>query len=187
MRGFDLSAESREALLRAARDSIASAFAKAAPERIEGGPELSAKAGAFVTLRIDGKLRGCIGRIVSESPLIETVRAMARAAAFDDPRFPPLEEHELPRVHIEISVLSPPSDCADPMGVVVGRDGLIARRGLRSGLLLPQVATEWGWGREEFLSHVCMKAGLEPDAWKDPGTLIQRFQAIVFSEAHAGT
>ncbi len=136
--------------------------------------------GVFVTLKIGGRLRGCIGHIVGDKPLYQTVTEMARCAAFEDPRFPPLTERELERAEIEISVLSPLTPCPDPMMVEVGRHGLLMRQGMRSGLLLPQVPVEWGWDRETFLRQTCAKAGLGSGCWKDPNTAIFWFEAEVF-------
>ncbi|NCC25356.1 MAG: AmmeMemoRadiSam system protein A [Deltaproteobacteria bacterium] len=141
---------------------------------------LTRKLGAFVTLKTRGNLRGCIGSVIGDHPLEDTIRRMAAAAAFEDPRFQPLEARELSDLEIEISVLGPLELVPDPNKVVPGRDGLLVSRHGRSGLLLPQVATEWGWDREQFLSHTCRKASLPAEAWKDPETQIYRFQAEVF-------
>jgi len=136
--------------------------------------------GAFVTLTIRGRLRGCIGHIVGDRPLFETIAGMAEAAAFGDPRFPPLTRREFEDVAVEISILSPLAPCPDPQLVAVGRHGLLLRRGNRSGLLLPQVPVEWGWDRETFLDQTCRKAGLEPGCWKMPDTELFWFEAEVF-------
>lgn len=141
---------------------------------------LRSELGAFVTLNRQGSLRGCIGNIVGQGPLYATVWNMARAAAFEDPRFPRLESPELDDLAIEISILGPVTPCPDPEAVVVGRHGLIMRRGLRQGLLLPQVPVEWGWNREQFLDQTCRKAGLPATAWRDPGTDIYWFEAEIF-------
>ena len=143
-------------------------------------PRLDESLGAFVTLTRHGELRGCIGNLVGQGPLENTVTAMARAAAFQDPRFPPLEARELPELDVEISIMGPITPCPDPGQVEVGRHGLIMRRGARQGLLLPQVPVEWGWDRETFLAQTCRKAGLPPEAWKEPGTEIFWFEAEVF-------
>ncbi len=136
--------------------------------------------GAFVTLTLRGRLRGCIGHIVGDAPLFETIAAMAEAAAFDDPRFAPLSREEFDHVAVEISVLSPLAPCPDASQVTVGRHGLLVRRGGRSGLLLPQVPVEWGWDRETFLDQTCRKAGMEPGCWREPGTTLYWFEAEVF-------
>ncbi len=140
------------------------------------------KFGAFVTLHINGKLRGCIGYIQGVKPLKETIHDMAIAAAFRDPRFSALSAQELEKIDIEISVLSPIEEVADTNDIVPGKDGLIISKGFSSGLLLPQVATEQGWDRETFLNHTCMKAGLLPGTWKESGVKIEKFSAFVFGE-----
>ena len=137
------------------------------------------KFGAFVTLKRQGQLRGCIGRLISEEPLFVTVGDMAEAAAFHDSRFPPLSIEEFPALELEISVMGPITRCTDPSQIVVGKHGLIMRKGNRQGLLLPQVAVEWEWDRETFLAQTCHKAGLPPDAWHDPDTEIYWFEALV--------
>ncbi|WP_321400681.1 AmmeMemoRadiSam system protein A [Maridesulfovibrio sp.] len=136
--------------------------------------------GAFVTLTKNGHLRGCIGNVQGSGPLYKTIWKMARAAAFDDPRFPPLKEAEFEDIEIEISILSPIDVCKDVEQIVIGRHGLIMQRGMQSGLLLPQVAVDWKWDRKQFLAQTCNKAGMEPDAWKDPATNIFWFEAEVF-------
>lgn len=136
--------------------------------------------GAFVTLRLYGSLRGCIGKLLSSDPLYITVADMAEAAAFHDSRFSPLTMGEFPAIEIEISVMSPITRCDDPSQVNIGRHGLIMRRGGQQGLLLPQVAVEWEWDRETFLAQACRKAGLPLDAWHDPDTEIYWFEALVF-------
>ncbi|HUV36198.1 MAG TPA: AmmeMemoRadiSam system protein B [Patescibacteria group bacterium] len=138
--------------------------------------------GGFVTLKKNGQLRGCIGYIEAIKPLVDTVVDMAKAAAFNDRRFPPVTADEVPRIDIEISVLSPITRIDDPSMIEVGTHGIIITRGSRRGLLLPQVAIEWGWDRDTFLDQTCVKAGLPADAWKQPGTKIEVFSADVFSE-----
>ncbi len=143
---------------------------------------LATPCGAFVTLRQGGELRGCIGFIAASRPLLDTVREVAVASAFEDPRFSPLRCEELERTSIEISVLSPLRQISDVSEIRTGVHGILIRRGFRSGLLLPQVATEQGWDRDTFLTHTCYKAGLPPDAWKSPETTIEIFSALVFHE-----
>ena len=145
-------------------------------------PVFSEELGAFVTLHIDGNLRGCIGFIEGFLPLTETVRQLALSAAFRDPRFTPLSAEEYPKIDVEISILSPIEPLGSFADIVIGRDGLIARKGGRSGLLLPQVATEYGWSVDEFLSHTCRKAGLYPDEWRDGSVQFETFSAYVFGE-----
>jgi uncharacterized protein len=139
-----------------------------------------------VTLTERGALRGCIGHIAADRELDAVVREMAVAAARDDPRFAPVTREELASLALEISVLSEPTRLSAPVDatrVVVGRDGLMVRRDRLVGLLLPQVAHEYDWGPEAFLSAACRKAGLPPDAWREPGTEVFTFQADVFGEA----
>lgn len=139
------------------------------------------KAGAFVTLKKRGELRGCIGYIISDMPLYQTVIDTAISAATRDPRFLPLETDELNQVVLEISVLSPPRAVTNAEEIEVGKHGLIITKGLNRGLLLPQVATEQGWDRTTFLQHTCFKAGLPTDAW-EKGATIEVFSAQVFGE-----
>jgi AmmeMemoRadiSam system protein A len=139
-------------------------------------------AGAFVTLRIKGRLRGCIGYPEPERPLLDVVEHCAVSAAISDPRFPPLSAAEWEGVELELSVLGPIEPVDDIVEVVVGRDGLIVELGRRRGLLLPQVAVEWKWDATEFASQTCIKAGLPPDAWQK-GAKLFKFEAEVFSES----
>lgn len=141
---------------------------------------LKINCGTFVTLKIDEELRGCIGMITATKPLYESVIEMAQAAAFDDPRFKPLTKAEFDKIDVEISVLSPLRVITDINEIVVGKHGIIVRRGYRSGLLLPQVATEYNWDRDTFLRHTCLKAGLQAHAYLDPSSEIQIFTAEVF-------
>ncbi len=148
------------------------------------------KRGVFVTLSQypTGGLRGCIGLPYPVEPLGEAVVKMALEAAFGDPRFPPVEPQEMDRLLVEVSVLTLPTPVEAsspdqlPEAVQVGRDGLIVSRGWNRGLLLPQVAVEWGWDSRQFLSQCCLKAGLPPDAWRRGGVEVYRFQAQVFGE-----
>jgi AmmeMemoRadiSam system protein B/AmmeMemoRadiSam system protein A len=149
-------------------------------------PIMKEPRGAFVTLKKDGQLRGCIGYIEALKPLAATIEEMARAAAFSDWRFNPVKTEELPDIEIDISVLSPLSEVRDPSTIVVGTHGLIVSRGSNRGVLLPQVPTEWGWDRETFLAQTCAKAGLPAGAWKEKGTRIESFTADVFSERELG-
>jgi len=141
--------------------------------------------GAFVTVHKNGQLRGCIGNIIGRQPLYLTVRDMAISAVSQDPRFTPVKPSELDQIDIEISVLSQPVEIKDPQKITMGVHGVIVRQGLfHQGVFLPQVATETGWNREQFLSNLCShKAGLPSNAWKDPKTRIEIFTANVFSEA----
>ncbi len=145
-------------------------------------PLLQRKSGAFVTLHAQGELRGCIGRMFAEEPLHQTVRDMAIAAATEDFRFEPVSFEELFQIDIEISVLTPFQKIQDLDEIEVGKHGLFITQGRHRGLLLPQVASEHAWNREEFLAHTCIKAGLLPKAWMDPKTQIEIFSAQVFGE-----
>ncbi|WP_291322524.1 AmmeMemoRadiSam system protein A [Desulfonatronospira sp.] len=136
--------------------------------------------GAFVTLKINGNLRGCIGNISGEGPLWKTIIRMAREAAFNDPRFPALTSQELQLLELEISILSPLEPVPDIDLIEPGKHGLVISKGPHSGLLLPQVALEWGWDRETFLAHTCRKAGLHAHCYKDKSVRILWFQAVVF-------
>lgn len=143
------------------------------------------KRGAFVTLEKNGELRGCIGYILPILPLYQTVIEMAQSAALHDPRFSPVSPSELKNITVEISVLTVPETITDPAMIEVGKHGIIMKRGYAQGLLLPQVATDYGWDRETFLEHTCQKAGLPRNAWKDKDTEIQIFSAQVFNrETH---
>lgn len=145
-------------------------------------PQMLEPRGAFVTLKMRGELRGCIGYIQAMEPLWQTLEECTVSAASRDPRFPPVHPSELPDIRMEISVLSPIRPLVDPSTIEVGRHGLIVSRGPRRGLLLPQVATEYGWDRETFLRHTCLKAGLPSDAWSQEGTVLECFTAEVFGE-----
>jgi len=153
---------------------------KPVPEFKIDSPMLQEYRGAFVTLQKRGQLRGCIGYIDARAPLGKTVEEMAEAAAFRDPRFPPVTERELPDLTIEISVLTPFKKISDVREIEVGKHGLYITKKWYSGLLLPQVATEYGWDRQTFLEHTCQKAGLPSHAWKDKDAEIYIFSADIF-------
>jgi AmmeMemoRadiSam system protein A len=184
-----LDAASRKSLLLMARVAIARAIgAESVTPVVDPIPNRQALipgdflAGAFVTLHIKGKLRGCIGYPEPELPLVEVVERCAVSAALSDPRFPPLTVAEWSDVDLELSVLGPIERVDDIREVVVGRDGLIAEFGRRRGLLLPQVAIEWNWDANEFAAQTCIKAGLPSDAWQK-GAKLFRFEAEVFGES----
>jgi uncharacterized protein len=143
-------------------------------------PEAS---GAFVTLKRGGRLRGCIGTLECRRALAHEVARVAVSAATADPRFEPLTASELEGLEIEVSVLGPlePIDPFDEHAFEIGRHGLVVELGSRRGLLLPQVATEWGWDREAFLSQTCVKAALPHDAWRK-GAKVHRFSGEVFGD-----
>ena len=144
-------------------------------------PVFKEKRGAFVTIHKSGMLRGCIGYIEALKPLGETIAEMAIAASTQDPRFPQVNEKELKEIDIEISVLTPLKKIKTPEEVEVGKHGILIRKGFYSGLLLPQVATEYGWDRKTFLEHTCTKAGLPKNAWQEDVN-IYVFSAQVFGE-----
>lgn len=148
---------------------------------------LEKKQGVFVTLTKKGNLRGCIGFTEPDFPLGVSVLRAARSAAFEDPRFKPVEVDELSDLKIEITVLTLPREIKvesqeDLDKIEIGQDGLIIQYKTKEGLLLPQVATEYNWTAEEFLEQTCLKAGLKKNAWLEPGTKIYKFQGQVFSE-----
>lgn len=186
-----LTVEQQKNLLSLARLTIKNALEKMPPPEFDKMEEFhdeiyKEKCGAFVTIHKKGKLRGCIGYIVGVKTLPETIIDMAIASAFKDPRFPPLKKEEFNEIDIEISVLTPIQKVEKIEEIEVGRDGLIISNGYRQGLLLPQVATEYGWNREQFLEHTCYKAGLPGDAWKWANTKIEKFSAQVFGEKELG-
>lgn len=189
-----LTETSRQNLLRLARAAIARAIGAERgtrvaepiphPQSLVPGeiriPE-NLRAGVFVTLRIAGRLRGCIGHPEPELPLVAAVERCAVSAAISDPRFPSVSVTEFCDIALEISVLGPIEPVGDLSEVVVGQHGLIAESGRRRGLLLPQVAVEWNWNAAEFASETCVKAGLRRDAWQN-GAALFKFGAEVFGE-----
>jgi AmmeMemoRadiSam system protein B/AmmeMemoRadiSam system protein A len=153
---------------------------KAVPDFKVESPTLKENRGAFVTIHKRGQLRGCIGYIEGQGPLHKTIERMAEAAAFKDPRFTPVKENELPELELEISVLTPLKRITDVNEIQVGKHGIYIVKGMWAGLLLPQVATEYGWDRQTFLEHTCQKAGLPSNAWKEKDTEIYIFSADIF-------
>ena len=176
--------EERRELLKIARDSIRSYLTTRKPPRIEAeNPKLKQKRGVFVTLRRGEALRGCIGFIEPIFPLYHAISECAVSAATKDIRFPPVTIEELPRITIEISVLSPTKRVASVDEIEMGIHGVVVKKGFNQGIFLPQVAKEAGWNKEEFLSHLCSgKAGLPSDAWKDRDTEIYIFSVEKFEE-----
>jgi hypothetical protein len=156
------------------------AIGKAVPEFKIESSILKENRGAFVTIHKKGQLRGCIGYIEGHGPLHKTIEDMAEAAAFRDPRFSPVRESELPELEFEISVLTPLRKIKDVNEIQVGKHGIYLKKGWYSGLLLPQVATEYGWDRQTFLEHTCQKAGLPSTAWKEKESEIYIFSADIF-------
>ena len=175
-----LTAQEREFLREAAWDSIRSALEERPPA--SGSPRegpLLSPGSAFVTLRAGGRLRGCIGMIGEKLPLAEAVRQASRKV-LADPRFPPVTREELDGIELEISVLTPFRALESEEEPSIGRHGLYVEAKGRTGLLLPQVASEQGWDRETFLDHVCVKAGLAADEWRSGSAAISVFEAEVF-------
>ena len=206
-----LDAETADALLRIAREAVTAAamhrsttIAGAVGARQAGDPERTAPltpaappltpivaaaldepGAAFVTLTEHGSLRGCIGSLVADKPLGLAVASAGASAAVRDPRFLPVTEGELPAIHIDVSVLGPAVPLRDPMAFRPGIDGIIVARDGRRALLLPEVATDLGWGAREMLDAVCEKAGLEGHAWHDPRTRLSVFRTVRVSETEA--
>ena len=177
----------KQFLLETARRALTLAVERGAPLEdisLEETTQLSVSdvGGAFVTLRRHRRLRGCIGQLASDLPLAHVVAYCAGAAALDDPRFDPVAAHELGEIDIELSILSLPKDVA-PTEIEPGWHGLIVSRGQQRGLLLPQVAREYGWSAQRFLEETCVKGGFERSVWQIESTRIQAFTAEVFSES----
>jgi len=145
-------------------------------------PAMQEKCGIFISLHKLGELRGCIGYIAATTTILHSVIENTVNAASKDSRFSPVNRDELDMIDVEISVISPLVEVNDTKDIKVGRDGLVVERGFHKGLLLPQVATEWGWDREEFIEQTCRKAGLPADACEKKDTKIYRFSAQVFGE-----
>ena len=179
---FTLTEDEKRMLLLTARESVRSHLFGGELSLPRPTENMTAQCGAFVTIHKKGKLRGCIGHITAVKPLFTGIQELAVSAAFNDPRFPQLTGDEYPDIDIEISVLTPLESIDSPEKVEVGKHGILIQRGFRSGVLLPQVATEQGWDRETFLSYTCRKAGLPEDCWREKDTKIQIFSAIIFGE-----
>ena len=177
-----LTPEEKENLLKLARASIEKRLLGETKIEVKTDfPIFNEKRAAFVTLHIHGNLRGCIGQIIATNKLVDTIREMAVSAAFGDPRFPALTKKEYSEIDVEISVLTPIQEIESWKEVQIGVHGIIISKGYYKGLLLPQVATEYGWDSETFISHGCMKAGLPRDEYKR-GVKIEIFAANVFGE-----
>ncbi len=181
---MELNEEDKKALLRLARRSIECAL-KHRPfpttENLLKNPQMPC--GAFVTLRVQGELRGCFGYVNAFYPLTQSVQEVAVRSALEDPRFEHIAYEELDAMEIEISVLDTPVKVGHIEEIEVGVHGLIMETSLHRGLLLPSVPAEYGWNREQFLNHTALKAGLPPDAWKHNNVTIFRFKAEKFSES----
>lgn len=179
---YVLTSSDKKALLKYARETLGQYFeAQIVPLPRNINSMLKIKRGAFVTLKKQGELRGCIGHMSEDTPLCTVIGAMALQASFNDTRFSPLTQKELPQVEIEISVLTPFTRIDSADEIVLGVDGVIVRKGNQNAVFLPQVATETGWSKEVFLDQLCYKAGLKAGDWKDAELF--RFQADVFSES----
>jgi len=169
-------------LLGTAREAIVSFITTGSVQNREVAAEnLQSRQGCFVSIKMNGKLRGCIGNFISDKPLIQLVQEMAVAAATKDPRFYPMKKQDLADFTVEISVLSPLQKIADIEEIEVGTHGIYLERNFHRGVLLPQVATEYGWDRDAFLQQTALKAGMGRDDWKE-NTDIYIFSAQVFGE-----
>ncbi len=173
--------EGRE-LLRLARHALETHFGVATEAPSTEVKTPNGVGGVFATLKRDGELRGCIGYVLPNIDLHTTTARAVVAAATDDPRFHGVEAEELSRMRISISVLAEAVPVDEVGEIEIGRDGLVIERDGARGLLLPQVATERNWDRERFLAETCIKAGLKPESWKDPETVVLRFAAVHFDE-----
>ncbi|HMF62129.1 MAG TPA: AmmeMemoRadiSam system protein A [Vicinamibacterales bacterium] len=173
----------KHALIDVARRALTAQVTGGTPPLASSVTELPDASGVFVTIKERGELRGCLGTLEATGLLAEQVARCAADAASEDPRFSPVTVSELSDLSVEVSVLGPLEriDPTDPDAITIGRHGLVAEQGSRRGLLLPQVATEWGWTIEQFLQQTCLKAGLRRDAWQH-GAGISRFDAEVFGE-----
>lgn len=180
-------------LVKKARESVEKTFTNDSIDISDANEKLRRPGAAFVTIHLVQKgmkeLRGCIGYIRPIAPLIEVVIEVAREAAFNDPRFPPLTLREYPSTVFEVSILSSmkemPTDPEERLALIqLGKTGLMAVKGYFSGLLLPQVPIEEGWDKKTFLEYTCLKAGLFKDCWKDKATKFYYFTAKVFEEEH---
>jgi MEMO1 family protein len=177
--------EDRKSLLRFARSTLSRFLETATTPLARGfGESARQQRGVFVTLKKHGELRGCIGQMTPDAPLCTLVGKTILKSAFEDRRFPPVTRDELEDISIEISVLTPFQPVSSAAAIIVGRDGVLLRKGERGAVFLPQVAPEQGWGREEMLDHLCRKAGLAAGAWRE-GAQLFTFQAVVFGENDA--
>jgi AmmeMemoRadiSam system protein A len=177
-----LTAAERAALLGIARGTILNLLGAAPAPLLPTAGTLAAPRGAFVTLTVDGELRGCIGTFTPRGSLAETVAAMARAAATEDPRFSRLRPDEIQALSISVSALRTPHLLEDRSRIEVGVHGLLVRKGWNRGALLPKVPVEQGWDAPTFLKHACLKAGLPALAARDPDLVVEVFEAEEFGE-----
>lgn len=179
-------AASRATMLGIARAAIDAAVRGAPAASSHDDAFLRQRRGVFVTLKHAGRLRGCVGRVEPDGPLSELLPAIAVLSATGDPRFPPVTPVEVSLLHIEISLLTTPTLIAGPAQIEIGRHGLMVTAPGRRGLLLPQVAAEYGWTPPEFLAQTCLKARLPADAWRRDGVQIHAFETESFGEDPAG-
>jgi len=184
-----LTADEGQMAIRSARVAIENVCAKRQKPVLKMTPVFNEKRGVFVTLTKAGELRGCIGLPYPVMALGDAIEHAATAAALEDPRFPPVGKDELEQITVEVTILTVPVPLKGepshrPEKVVVGRHGLIVRGMGTSGLLLPQVATEYGWDATTFLNHTCMKADLPDRCWTSPATEILTFEGQIFTEKH---
>jgi AmmeMemoRadiSam system protein A len=178
-----LASREKKLLLEVARRALIAAVEhREALDDLPTGENFLKRGGAFVSLHRRARLRGCVGQIGSNRPLVYVVAYCAKAAALEDPRFAPVRPDELAEIEVELSILSHMEEIA-PDRIEAGKHGLMVSRGGQRGVLLPQVATQFRWPAARFLEETCVKAGLERDTWKDPGTRIEAFTAEVFAEA----
>jgi AmmeMemoRadiSam system protein A len=184
MEGPYLPLSSRRSLLKLARRSVEHFVRTGSPPVAEiDDPYLCVKDwGVFVSLHNDRELRGCVGTIAPKKPLYESVIEMAQAAASRDNRVPPVRESELDVIRIDISILSAPAISSDPLLLEVGKHGVLIARGDNHGVLLPQVATVYGWDIKTLLEETCLKAGLHKDAWREPDSLVSSFTTLIIAE-----
>ncbi len=181
-----LDLEDRRQLIALARQAIDDKLRRdVVPLPRGGSPRLLRERGVFVTLKRNGELRGCVGRVVGEGqgPLRRLVSLVALEAAFADPRFPPVTPGEWPHLDVEVSVLTPPTAVSAAGEITPGRDGVVLVLGKRSAVFLPQIATEQGWNREQLLDNLALKAGLGPADWRERDARLYTFQALVFDDA----
>ena len=178
----DLTISEKKELLKLSRETIIYYMEnKKYPEYTNLNKKFDESRGVFVTLHMDGALRGCIGHPLPVLSLYKSVMENSVSSAFEDPRFSSLSKDEINKIDIEISVLSIPKEVNTYKDVKVGIDGIIISKGFNRGLLLPQVPVEQGWGLEEYISYGCLKAGLDKDQWRE-GVKIETFNAEVFGE-----
>src|SRR5574342_423231 len=177
-----LSPRDRAALLGIARGAVRHHLGLGPAPALPSSGALSVPRGAFVTLRVDGALRGCIGSFEPRGTLADTVAAVAVSAASQDPRFPPVRPEEADELDYHVSALGPRVPMRDPSEIEIGRHGLLVKKGWHRGTLLPTVAVERGFDAVAFLRHTCLKAGLSPDAWREPGATVELYHAEEFGD-----